>query len=308
MRPIYLRPCVKWRVLRRPTLVPPYLRSWPAKMLPLTGMSLLCHPLFNLIARPQYPLVQGRVLQKPTLEPWWLPAATLPLARRLLQYPPPNQPFCFPNPFKMDNNSNASLRSKSASAKDGWRPLLTPDNNNAPSNNDVEPPNRKVHTVVITGGLGDSQPLINSLPPTLACAFEAHNHTMTAALNNVTVMTPCGPTADTATLVTIAVLMLLMTQNFHNTRAEARHDSDKANRDPNTLIEKIYKVTTVHTTLLGSINLALNLLNQKANSVEITRLEQHMETMSTTIMTSIHADWSRNWITCAPPSTKHPTH
>jgi hypothetical protein len=43
-------------------------------------------------------------------------------------------------------------------------------------------------------------------------------------------------------------------------------------------------------TLLGSINLALNLLDQKADSVEITRLEQCMATTSTTIMTSIHAE------------------
>ncbi len=42
--------------------------------------------------------------------------------------------------------------------------------------------------------------------------------------------------------------------------------------------------------LLGSINLVLNLLNQKANSVEIRRLKQCVETMSTTIMTSICAE------------------
>jgi hypothetical protein len=43
-------------------------------------------------------------------------------------------------------------------------------------------------------------------------------------------------------------------------------------------------------TLLGSINLALNSLDQKADSVEITRLKQCMETILTTIMTSICAE------------------
>jgi hypothetical protein len=110
--------------------------------------------------------------------------------------------------------------------KDGLQPLLTPNNNDAPFDDDVEPPDRNVHTVVFTGGLGNSQPLMNSLPPTLALAFEAHNRTMTAALDNVTVMTPRGPTADTATPVTITDLMLLMTQNFYNPHAEARRDRD----------------------------------------------------------------------------------
>jgi hypothetical protein len=84
--------------------------------------------------------------------------------------------------------------------------------------------------------------------------------------------------------------MLLMTQNFYNARAEAWRDHDKAKQDCNTLIEKINTLTTDHTTLLGSIALTLNLLNQKANSVEIMHLKKCVETMRTTIMTSICVD------------------
>ncbi len=43
--------------------------------------------------------------------------------------PPPDQPSHLPNPFKVDNASNTSIRSMSASANNESQPLLIPNNN-----------------------------------------------------------------------------------------------------------------------------------------------------------------------------------
>ncbi len=48
--------------------------------------------------------------------------------------PPPDQPFRLPNPFEVDDASNANLRSMSVSTNNESQPLLIP-NNNTPFDN-----------------------------------------------------------------------------------------------------------------------------------------------------------------------------
>jgi hypothetical protein len=57
--------------------------------------------------------------------------------RDAIAIPPPDQPFRSPNPFEMDDASNASHGSSSASATNASQPLLTPDNNIPFDNDDV---------------------------------------------------------------------------------------------------------------------------------------------------------------------------
>ncbi len=54
--------------------------------------------------------------------------------RDAIAIPPPDQPFRLPNPFKVDDASNANLRSMSVSTNDESQPLLIP-NNNTPFDN-----------------------------------------------------------------------------------------------------------------------------------------------------------------------------
>jgi hypothetical protein len=211
-----------------------------------------------------------------------VPCRNITSRRDAVALPPPLQPNCLVTTyiifleFASDDATDTDADVDSAASVDACTATATNDDGLQP--------------LFVSMDDEGSPSLINLPPPTLASAFEAHNYPMTAVLDNVAIMTPRGPTADTATPVKMADLLTLMTQNFNSACKETRHDRDKAKQDRDTLLEKIDKVTMDHTMLLGSLKLTWNLLDHKVNLVEIMCLKTRVETMTTTIMTSICAE------------------
>jgi hypothetical protein len=213
--------------------------------------------------------------------------------RDAIAIPPPDQPFRSPNPFEMDDASNTSHGSLSASANNASQPLLTP-NYNIPFNNDDVA--LKSYTLQkeedITPRDDKVQPIQN--PPPAAApmldkdatssiqqAFDAHNCAFTMAIENVTAFTMDNPVPHTSPI--LANLMALMERSHKDVHGHL----DDMNR-------RLNNVTEDHRTLLGSVNLTLTSLDSKANSTEITCLDQRIKTMTTNLATTIHEGMESN--------------
>jgi hypothetical protein len=195
--------------------------------------------------------------------------------------PPPDQPFRSPNPFMMDDASNASQGSWSASSNDASQPLLTPDDNIPFNNDDValesytpqkEEDNTPTDNKIQNPPLAAAPMLDKDATSQIQQAIDAHNCALTTAIKNVTTFTTDNPVPHTSP--TLADLMALMEQSHKNVLGCLDDMNGQLNN-----------VTEDHRTLLGSVNLALTSLDSKAESTEITCLNQHIKTMATNLVT-----------------------
>jgi hypothetical protein len=213
--------------------------------------------------------------------------------RDTIAIPPLDQPFHSPNPFKMDNASNGSHGSSSASVINVSQPLLTPDNNTLFNDDDValesSTPQKEKDAIPMDNNV---QPIKN--PPPAAApmldkdatiqiqkAFDAHDPTLTTAIANITAFTTDAPVPHTSS--TLANLMALM---------ERSHKDVLGNLDD--MNGRLNNVTEDHRTLLGLVNLSLTSLDSKANSIEITPLDHRIKTMATNLATTMHEGTESN--------------
>jgi hypothetical protein len=111
--------------------------------------------------------------------------------------------------------------------------------------------------------------------------FDAHDCALTIAIENVTALFTDDPVPHTSP--TLADLMALMEQSHKDILGRLDDMNGQLN-----------DVTEDHCTLLGSVHLALTSLDSKANSSEITRPDQHIETMETNLEITIREKMESN--------------